>query len=468
MNILSGSGERLGRLGGYATLAGNGIILGSVGAFGGIGGTAIICAIIAGFIFFFSSIGLPLALVLFSHVATLTQVDDMLLRYAKWGLVVLLTIWSILQLSLEQRLTKYQANPIEISALAYLGWGLACSLLAVAPMRSAGEVLRMMTLIPAYTLTRMLVRKPGHVMALLAAFGISVIVSALASFAEIFGSGVPRASGLYMNANMLGIFMSFAVPALYLGFYLSKNWLFRIYFAGCIAAGGLALLMSWSRAGYLSLAVTTIIFLVIRKNKRMLALLAGVAVVGAILFFSSPTGQLVISSSLRLKSGVTHRTLLWKHGFEAFASHPIFGVGYAAPKNDVVERIYWNDPVQHLLYREPDSSFAPHNIYLYAMMSAGVLGLLFLLTLFYQISRFMAIGWRTARSPDVRVACQIGLALMGGIVAHGFFETGGFFGHGSWATYFWVLIGVISAIQSGAMQRNSKGSNAEPAPAGSV
>ena len=183
--------------------------------------------------------------------------------------------------------------------------------------------------------------------------------------------------------------------------------------------------------------------------------MATVATAAVLTFFMSPTLKTVISEALRLKSGATHRGELWKLGIDTFASHPVFGVGYMAPREALSGRIYYNDPVEHLLLGDPQGKFAPHNIYIYALCSAGVLGFVFLVILFRQIIRSMYSGLRNARSPGAKIASQLGLSLMGGIIAHGFFETGGFFGHGSWATYFWVLLGIISAIQAGALDSDS-------------
>jgi exopolysaccharide production protein ExoQ len=85
---------------------------------------------------------------------------------------------------------------------------------------------------------------------------------------------------------------------------------------------------------------------------------------------------------------LTGRTLIWQHGFDSIASHPVAGVGYAA---------FWQggnwsaEQIWRFMHIPGKSGFHFHDIYLQIAVDLGVIGLLvFIVTLLVLI--FRAVG----------------------------------------------------------------------------
>lgn len=389
-----------------------------------------------------SPAGLLIILAAISHITQLGSVDENLLRITKWGITSFFLCVAILRLSQERSVSSYGLNAVEKSFLLLMAWAALCSLFAIKPGASAGEVIRLTSLLPIYYLARHCLRTPRDLNILLFTILGAVCLASLASAYQFFELGIIRVRGMYGNANMLGIFLGLTLPGLAIGALLANRRPVRIlYYCGVVAGFG-ALLLSWSRDGYLCVATQLLVYLIIERKKRMLAVLATAAVVLILVILATPSLRTIAVESLRLKGGTTHRTVLWKHGLSAFIDNPVFGLGFEVPKEEVTGRIQWNSFVEFLLYSNPETRFMPHNTYIYALMSLGLPGLVLLLFLYRTMLKRQLELRRSASKSNYRKVHSIMIALVIGTLAYGMFETSSIFGHGSWANYFWILLGL--------------------------
>jgi O-antigen ligase len=393
-----------------------------------------------------SPAGLLIVLTTVSQVAQLSWLDEKLLRMAKWGIVTIFLCFALLRIIRESRTTAITVDGVERSFLLYIFWAAICSMFAVKPEASIGEVIRLLAFLPIYFVARYSLKSTREIGLILIALLIAVVLAGAASAGQILDIGLIRVRGLYQNANMLGVFLSFAIPGLVIGMILTGSRILKLAYSAGIAIGIGALLLSWSRAAYFSIAVQVLAYIIIEKKKRLLtALSLGVGIL-VIVIVLTPTLRLVASESLRLRGGATHRTTLWKHGLDAFANNPIFGLGFEVPKEFVAGKIMWNSFVDYILYSDPETRFMPHNMYIYALMSNGLLGLVVLLLLYRAMIKRQLDLRGLANDTRHRKVHTVMLAIVIGTLAYGFFETSSFFGAGSWANYFWVLLGMSEAL----------------------
>jgi len=390
--------------------------------------------------------GLLIMLIAVSHITQFGSIDENLIRAAKWGVVAMFFCLAALRLMIEHREHRLTIDATEKFFLLYIFWGAICSLFAVKPTGSIGEVIRVSTLLPIYFIARYSLTSAREISILLLTFLISVFVAGLASMSQILQMGVIRVHGLFQNANMLGVFLSFALPALAIGFILTRSRITKALYVTGITFGLMTLLLSWSRDAYLSIAVQILAYLIVEKRKRILSALTGLTVLLTLTILATPTLRTLAVESLRLKGGTTHRTTLWIHGLNAFVENPVFGMGYDVPKQAVTGPVMWNSFVDFLLYSNPETRFMPHNTYIYALMSTGLIGLVLLFLLYRAMFRRQFEFRRSAPSPEYRKLHSVIIAVLIGTLAYGIFETSSFFGHGSWANYFWVLLGMATAV----------------------
>ncbi len=392
-----------------------------------------------------SAVGLPLIMILTSHVSEVPGLSNELIRYAKWGIVITFFVLAVPRVLGRMQFRFLALDRHEALFALFLAWSMVCSLLAIAPGGSLSEVARLATMIPAYYVVRRLCTTRTQFLILLAAFALAVLTASVASYNQLITEGLIRVRGMFQNANMLGVFMAFTLPAVAIGSIVVRSRFARAAFLVCLLFGTLALMLSWSRAGYLAVFVQVVTYLTLERQRRILAILLGTCVVALIIVIAVPSLRETGVTALRLQGGTTHRTILWEKGLRAFADNPLFGVGFNVPKEAVAGRIMWNDFVENLLYADPQTRFAPHNLYLYVLMSTGVVGFTILSIFYYSLLKQQFKCRRNAPTSTRRRVHSVVIAMLFGTLAYGFFESHGFLGHGSWAVYFWMLLGMLNS-----------------------
>lgn len=394
-----------------------------------------------------SPIGLPLILITISHVGSLGSITEETAHAIKWGISLLFLAAAFIRHSTSADRWKVELDQVDKVFLLFLLWGLVCTTFAVRPSDSMAEPLRMGLFLLVYSVTRLTIALSVHLSMVLAAVWIAVVSSTLYSFAEVIGRGFFRFTGFTGNPNAYGLFLSFTLPMLAMGIVMHRKSSAKIIFALGLGLGVTALLLTWSRNALLAVSVQFITYLILERRKRLLALLATMAVAGIILAAMSPTVSTTFSTLMRLKSGATHRPVLWSVGIDAIAKNPVLGTGFNVQNQDVAGKVMWNDFENYELFSGIGNEFRPHNVFIYVAMTTGLPGLFFY---FYLYKAMFSKLYRSfLKSLDLRErrVHAIILSLLVGTLFHGLFETASIFSAAITANYFWIALGMVEAIK---------------------
>jgi len=186
-----------------------------------------------------------------------------------------------------------------------------------------------------------------------------------------------------------------------LGFYTAVSFLLfspwgkitrsRIFLYSSVVLGLICILLSLSRTAWFGIALTSAIMtFLVNKNKRIFfitVLLTAAAGVGAYLFIPLVHERigLMVSDITLFVAGKTEtslgmRFLMWKAAMMMFLSNPLVGVGTGDYGPTMAAYVAAGQFPGFLLEFNQ-----PHNMYLFALATNGILGLAALLYVFYRI-----------------------------------------------------------------------------------
>jgi putative inorganic carbon (hco3(-)) transporter len=333
-------------------------------------------------------------------------------------------------------------NPYTAAALLLL---LAATIsVAVAPDRRAAAGLwkaYFVEPILAFVVIAALARRREHARWLLGGLGVAGLIVAAANLGRAlpaladgtFNTVTPPVA-IYNTANAVPLYL---VPldamAAALLLYSERAWE-RLAAAAFLAVTSTAVALSFSRAGWITLAVV-LVFVAFFHRRRGWALV-GVAVV-ALASMAVPRVRSRVLVEFDLSSpdnSVTKRFALWRSTLNLLRHEPVFGSGLSGFKSAL-------EP-----YRDPaygESLIYPHNIVLNFWVETGLLGLAAFAWLLgiavVQARRALALGpWQRA----------LGVGLLGVVVAfvvHGLADVPYF--KNDQALAFWALLGIQLASQ---------------------
>ncbi|MEO5693097.1 MAG: O-antigen ligase family protein [Usitatibacter sp.] len=369
-------------------------------------------------------------------------------------------------------------------------------------MTAAHEVVRMMKITLFFIVLCNELRTPGRIMQVVLAIGVAIIIQSMAGIAQYaMGGGfgleklgesevvsadnvVKRHTVMRIGAFMIHpvIFATFLATLLpiALGMVLIRcGRSLRLLFALVILLGVPALILTLSRAGWLTFAITSVVLatlVMFRTKLRTKAIiplaLAGVIVAAVGLAFVEPIMARVFQSNTESEKG---RTEWAQDARRMMAVKPVFGFGmnsyaFAAPPYTRLGERGAREFYEKARFGK--TRFVPvvHNAYLQWRVEIGLIGWALHLAIFVMLL-FMA--WRNLRVHDeqlfvVNAACFAGL--IGYLVDLWF---GNSLRQGSTLREFWVLAALICAIhywrlsgeRSAAAAPRTYGVTAGPAPA---
>ncbi|HET7467791.1 MAG TPA: O-antigen ligase family protein [Candidatus Dormibacteraeota bacterium] len=285
------------------------------------------------------------------------------------------------------------------------------------------------------------VRTPKRASVLLAGLGVAGIVVSVANAFVVLDAirhhvlNVVNTGpvAIFMNANDVPLFL---VPLIAIaGSYLlySRDRLERILSVGFIALAVVATLLSFSRGGYLALAVVALGLAI--SHRRRWWLLGG-AVAAAIVLILIPPINHRLAIELDFSNGsntLVGRFELWKASLQMLSQHLIFGAGLSGFAATLAP--YWNPT-------HTDRFIYPHNIVLNFWSETGLLGVVAFAWIMVVGFRTSWLGSRQTSSPWRPLELGILLALVG-VIVHGLVDVPYF--KNDLSLEFWTLIGLAWA-----------------------
>lgn len=199
----------------------------------------------------------------------------------------------------------------------------------------------------------------------------------------------------FSNINAIGLYVA-AAFWLYSPRRVSNRFK-QLLIASC-AVGILCILLSLSRTAWFGFALTAVImgFLVSRNKKLFFGVTAGAAAASIALYFIVPLVHdrinLIAQDISRFAAGDTDsslgaRFLMWKAAIMMFLSNPLVGVGTGGYGPTMAAFIQNGKFPQFLLEFNQ-----PHNMYLFALATNGIPGLIVLLSIFWVSLKYSLAG----------------------------------------------------------------------------
>ncbi|KAA3627985.1 MAG: O-antigen ligase family protein [Proteobacteria bacterium] len=242
---------------------------------------------------------------------------------------------------------------------------------------------------------------------------------AVASY-EVYVLGYPAAKGPY-NQIMFG---SMAVTSAL----IALTWLLNAKYGWerIAAAGGgvlclVSAVLSTSRGAWLGLMFGAVVVLLLNRpenaRKRTLALASGGLLVAAIFFFvrdlvierlaQAYTDFQLLISGTSMQTSLGQRWLMWKTALEMWMSSPIVGIGVGDYQYELAEKMSRGETDLGVLH-----GYA-HNIYLEALATTGIVGLVGLLTalVVYPLTMYLRFYRRTSIGTEANQGSVLGIMI---------------------------------------------------------
>ena len=239
-------------------------------------------------------------------------------------------------------------------------------------------------------------------------------------FVNIGGGTLMRAFGLFPDPHMLAFFIGLVSPLALARLLCCKkiNFLLLLVYGLMF----LAVLLTFSRGGYLGLFFSIILILFYSwrflNEKKKFLIFTGLALLLLIfIIFAAPVVSRFISSFLISEGSSLGRIQIWQQSLKIFLAKPILGVGLGNYPKAV-------DPLA--VYRSPVTS---HNLYLDVASETGIFGLAIWLLLifgsFYQLGKSLKYK-RAPQENETEALTSLKIGLVGSLgyfAVHSLFET---------------------------------------------
>lgn len=277
-------------------------------------------------------------------------------------------------------------------------------------------------------------------------------IGAVVDTESLPGVVIKRITGGIGDANWLAYTLAMAIPLLIYMWRRFEGALMRILTLGFACLMMIALVLSYTRTGFLGLGVG-ILYLAIRRVIPLKPFLAATFVGLAVTMVYLPDGFLDrMFSKKYLKQGSTPiRKLYFTKAIEIWKEHPIAGRGYKGFGINFYHRVLDNLPEDYRLQamanemekavvegRELVSNIGPHNLELEIFVEYGLLGAIGYFGLFIMAIREM-LRIEARGPPHLRI---LAICITASLLA---FVTCGLFGHAKYLKFLWLTYGLAMA-----------------------
>ncbi len=211
----------------------------------------------------------------------------------------------------------------------------------------------------------------------------------------------------FTHANLVGQFLVLTIPFAFFGFLYSKSMLMKAFGFWAFMIGGVALLLTFSRASWLA-TVGGIMFVMLRERKKILRFLFGFVVLFLFLEFMS---NIIIGISLYdllvarfgqiEESQLSMRPFIWSVSLRLIVANPLLGVGAGFYPD-----AYWMDI--DVIYRRQHA----HNTFFHL---AAEWGIIFAVLFIVWYGRILLDLFRALKKDMTTSATILSLSLMAGL-----------------------------------------------------
>ncbi len=257
---------------------------------------------------------------------------------------------------------------------------------------------------------------------------------------NISGKTYLRATAFFPDPHMLAFFLGMSLPfSLFLALRQQKNKPLRhyIFYGTAVIINLTALILTFSRGGYLGLLATGFTLLLLgwrylhKKQKIILAAILPLLLF-ALVFIPAVSARLFSSFNLQ-EGSVAGRLTIWQNAFDVWRQHFWAGVGLG-------NYSYYLNPLH--AYRLPVYA---HNTYLDIAVEMGIFALLAWLSIFlYVILKLLAQRKLYRKDYNLQLFAWAIIGSLAYFLAHCFFDTPLY--SPRILPYFMVLLGLTSLL----------------------
>lgn len=243
-----------------------------------------------------------------------------------------------------------------------------------------------------------------------------------------------RAVATFENPNLLAHFYVLTMPLLMALWFNLKAWRHRLVLGGVIGLALMGMLLTYSRGGWLGLAVAISAFAIL-KDRRSIVVLIMLGAVGLMILPENIMMRLMSITNLQ-DSSTSHRLAVWLNSIRIIKDHWLAGVGTGSGAFLLT----------YISYLVDKGDYAPHahNIYLQIWGELGIVGLV---TFMWLLFKMWQSGLRilcSSRSYYHNLAAGL-LGSLAGFMAHSLVE------YGLWyyklAVMFWLLVALFMLME---------------------
>ena len=271
----------------------------------------------------------------------------------------------------------------------------------------------------------------SYVLSALAASVLAIAMVALRLPAQQYAIGHGRAIGTFILPGELAGYLIVFLPLAYALAAIAKRRALRTAAKAALAVGTIAMLMTFSRTGWVGLASAIAVFAAARARSRHAGVAAGIAIVA-----TAVAAVLLAFNTHHDPSENFTRLSIWQTAVAVIDRFPLTGVGPFG-----FSRLY-------ALVRMPDgdaAAFHAHSVYLTFLAELGIVGLAAVAWTFWSFARELRARLLVAGSEARFLATAIAAGLAGTLV-QGLIDTVSVVIFGLW---FPTLALALVAAQSG-------------------
>lgn len=198
-----------------------------------------------------------------------------------------------------------------------------------------------------------------------------------------YGQHSVKVTSIFGAPAIMGLTLAMTLPLVFLAAVRAGGLRSRLLWAAALAAIGAGLLLTYVRAGWLSaIAGVSVVILLSRRARYHAFFLVPIVLVVVLLFASGVFDARAIQERFNSEGPIDYRKQALQVGLELAAHSPVLGQGLDN-YSDTALAAGWRPVGASGL-----PSVAAHNLFIYVLVSAGLVGLLPLLAL------LMLMGWR--------------------------------------------------------------------------
>jgi hypothetical protein len=264
--------------------------------------------------------------------------------------------------------------------------------------------------------------------------GLGVYVSLYALRHNGMGSG-----NYFADENDVALYVNMIIPFCYFLFLIEKNKKTKIFFAGALVIGLLAVIISFSRGGFVGLVL--MFFIVWLVSPRKMVSLSLILILGTVgYFFSDPAYRKDMATVTDTKESTAHARLMsWASAWDMFLDYPLgvggnnFQVHFPDYQGDRFNRGMWGR--------------VAHSLWFTLLPELGVLGVfIYFRLLFFNIKGIVSLKTKKpVLSEDEKYINSMSIAFLASLV--GFFASASFLSALYYAHYWYLTAVIVATIQ---------------------